>query len=346
MANKQLFDKSSQFGQSFLRLLILLTLIVLLLTGCSQKYPAICPSSTPVGLVEAEDIAQDASLPFRFPLEASTIDDSLFFSWFGVSNECMPDIKDCYGYPERLYHAAEDYKVPAGTPVYAMADGQISFSGRAGGYGWLILIDHPQVNLYSLYGHLSPSRWKLKSGMEVKRGDLIAYLGNSDENGGSVDEPLEPHLHFGVRAGQITDYPGRGEWRFMAGWIHYCPQDLGWLQPSRVITNQDIPLGGYPQPEVPFLTHRGFEILLTSIYTLGGAGMVAFAVRKKQRFFMVLPGILVIAAGIVFYNNHVLSTYTLLGLGIPILASGIYYFVRGCLPKPPDQSPRTSIKSS
>ena len=118
--------------------------------------------------------------------------------------------------------------------------------GRTGGYGWLIIIDHPQVNLYSLYGHLSPSRWKLESGTEVKRGDLIAYLGDSDENGGSADEPLEPHLHFGVRAGQTADYPAKGEWRFMAGWIRLCPQDLGWLQPSVVITRQETPCWRIP----------------------------------------------------------------------------------------------------
>jgi hypothetical protein len=32
----------------------------------------------------------------------------------------------------------------------------------------------------------------------------LAYLGDSDENGGSAEQPLEPHLHFGIRAGQRT----------------------------------------------------------------------------------------------------------------------------------------------
>ena len=155
-------------------------------------------------------------------------------------------MEDCYKHPVRLFHAAEDYKRPAGTPVYAMADGRISFSGTAGGYGWLILIDHSQANLYSLYGHLSPSRWKLASGTEVKRGDSIAYLGNPDENGGSAESPLEPHLHFGMRAGQTADYPSPGEWRFMAGWIRPCPHDLGWLQPSGSSLARKSPPAGIP----------------------------------------------------------------------------------------------------
>jgi len=288
--------------------------------------------------MDADEIASDDSLPFRFPLDESTIDEDFFFGWFGISNECTPDIVDCYVYPVRLFQAAEDYKRPAGTPVYAMADGRMSFSGPASGYGWLIIIDHPQANLYSLYGHLSPSRWKLETGTEVKRGDLIAFLGDSDENGGSEESPVVPHLHFGIRAGQTADYPARGEWRYMAGWIRLCPQDLGWLQPSRVITSQEIPAGGYPQPRVGFLTRWGFELIISGIYTIGGAGMIAFAVRKKLRFLLLIPGMIAIAAGIVFHNNGMVSTYTLLVIGILMMAVGNYLYIRRLTPKRLDQS--------
>jgi murein DD-endopeptidase MepM/ murein hydrolase activator NlpD len=326
---------NSMFSQ---RLLISLGFVTLLLAACSTQYPETCPSSTPIGLIAADEIASDDSLPFRFPLGESTIDETLFYGWFGVDNQCPPDIVDCYEDPVRQYHAAEDYRRPAGTPVYAMADGRMSFSGPAGGYGWLIIIDHPQANLYSLYGHLSPSRWKLEAGTEVKRGDLIAYLGNPDENGGSVEEPLEPHLHFGIRAGQSVDYPGRGEWRFMAGWIRLCPQDLGWLQPSLIITSQKISTGGYPQPKVAFLTRWGLELFISGIYTIGGAGMLVYAIRKKSRFFMIFLGIIAIAAGIVFRSNGMVSTYTLLVIGILILAVGIYHYIRRLNLKPLDQS--------
>ncbi len=115
-------------------------LAALLLTGCSAEYTQSCPASTPIGLLDADEIASDNSLPFHFPLDESTVDYNLFFGWFSVSNECTPNIKDCYEFPEVEFHAAEDYKRSAGTPVYAMADGLISFSGPADGYGWLIII--------------------------------------------------------------------------------------------------------------------------------------------------------------------------------------------------------------
>ena len=317
-----------QDGRAGPRLWTHLGALVLLLTACSTQYPETCPSSTPVRLMDAHEIASDDSLPFHFPLEEFADDDTFFFGWFGASNECTPDIVDCYEYRKRKFHAAEDYKRPAGTPVYAMADGRISFSGTAGGYGWLIIIDHPQANLYSLYGHLSPSRWKLETGAELKRGDMIAYLGDPDENGGSKEKPLEPHLHFGIRAGQTADYPARGEWRFQAGWIRLCPQDLGWLQPSLVIAGQEIPAGGYPQPEIGFLTRWGLELLVFIAYAIGGVGMLLLAIKKKLRLMALLPGTIVTAAGVVLYNNRTLNTYGLLLLGISMLVVGIYYSIR------------------
>jgi hypothetical protein len=249
-------------------------------------------------------------------------------------------VADCKEPATLQFHAAEDYKRPAGTPVFAMADGIIRFSGTAGGYGWLIVIDHPQANLYSLYGHLSPSRWKLKAGAEVKRGDLIGYLGDSDENGGSIDAPLEPHLHFGLRAGQVADYPTRGEWRFQAGWIKLCPQDVGWLQPSLVITSQAVPAEGFPQPEIGFLTRWGMDILITSAYALGGVGMLIVALRWKARVLLLLPGIVAIVAGIVLRHNRTVSSYTLLWMGLLIFAVGLYLFLRRPISESPEQDRR------
>ncbi len=318
--------KDQKNNMSNPRLLTIIVFATFLLASCTTKYPESCPSSTPIGLLNADEIASDESLLFRFPLDESATDAELYFGWFGIFN--WFDGKFLWDQPVRQFHAAEDYKRPAGTPVYAMADGRISFSGTAGGYGWLIIIDHPQANLYSLYGHLSPSRWKQASGTDVKLGDLIAYLGDPDENGGSAESPLEPHLHFGIRAGQRDDYPGRGEWRWMAGWIRLCPQDIGWVQPSLVITSQEILVGGYPQLEVPFWIRWGQELIITSLYSICGAGILVGVIRKKWRLFLIFPGFLVSAAGIVFHNNRMIGTYALLVLGIIMTAVGVLLFVR------------------
>jgi len=130
-------------------------------------------------------------------------------------------------------HTAEDSFAPAGTPVYAIGDGIISYSGRAGGYGWLIIIDHPAENVYSLYGHLSTRRWKRDTGT-VEKGELIAYLGEPWEA-----ETMVSHIHFGLRMGQMADYPVYGDRRWMAGYTAARPDLLGWFHPSRIIGETD-----------------------------------------------------------------------------------------------------------
>lgn len=297
-------------------------ILILFLAACNTEYPESCPSySSDFNLSEAKTYSADDSLPFQFPLDKYEPGSPKYKSSFVMMGRSSRDT------PYK-YHAAEDSHHPPGTPVYAMADGYISFSGRAGGYGWLIIIDHPQANLYSLYGHLSPSRWRLRSGTDVKKGELIAYLGDPDENGGSKKNPLVPHLHFGIRAGQTADYPGKGEWRFMAGWIYPCPQDLGWLQPSLVITSQEIPAGGYPQPKVNFLTRWGMEMLIIVAYGLSGGVMLIQRIKKKSIFSLLFPGLVLILASILFYRGHMVSTYALLGIGIVVMLCGIYAFIR------------------
>ena len=170
--------------------------------GCTETTGA-CLPQPPVDLSRALAYAENDQLDFQFPLDE-------------LGNDVRPSPAVFCTSGNGEYHAAEDYHLPAGTPVYAIADGNISFSGPMDGYGWLIIIDHPQANIYSLYGHLSPSRSRLESG-PVKRGDFIAYLGDPDENGGSPEQPLKPHLHFGIRAGQRIDSPGMGEGRWQAG---------------------------------------------------------------------------------------------------------------------------------
>ena len=288
-------------------------------TGCAQNTGP-CPMQPYADLSSADTFAEDDALPFRFPLDDADPHTTEYFTKF-----CTPG-RDKLDAPYD-YHAAEDYFQPAGTPVYTMADGEVSFSGPMGGYGWLIIIDHPQANIYSLYGHLSPSRWYRGTG-PVSKGELIAYLGDDYENGGSLEQPLEPHLHFGIRAGQRSDYPGNGEWRWMAGWIRPCPTDLGWLHPSEVIAGQVIPDGGYPMPETDFLVKWGVETLFGLVYLVSALSVFITATRKNKPFLLILGGVVFTIAGGIFFKDGWRISPLMLALATILLLSGVYRFLK------------------
>lgn len=133
------------------------------------------------------------------------------------------------------FHCAEDALGRGGTPVYAIADGVVSYSGPMDGYGWLITVDHSVHDVYSLYGHLSTRRSKISEGY-VRKGDIIAYLADDDEDGSGGSYPdWGPHLHFGIRQGSVDDYPPTGDGRWMAGYTVAYPPNIGWLRPSTFI---------------------------------------------------------------------------------------------------------------
>ncbi len=95
-------------------------------------------------------------------------------------------------YKVRKMHWGMDFSAPVGTPVYATGNGtvvQVSGSKRSRvGFGLEVKIDHG-YGYETVYGHLSA--FNVKVGQKVKRGDIIAYVGNT---GGST----APHLHYEV----------------------------------------------------------------------------------------------------------------------------------------------------
>lgn len=88
-------------------------------------------------------------------------------------------------------HAGADFAGPVGTPIYATADGVVTFAGWSSGYGRLIKIQH-DFGLETRYAHLNKIR--VQSGQRVQRGQRIGDLGNSGRSTG-------PHLHYEVRVG-------------------------------------------------------------------------------------------------------------------------------------------------
>ena len=98
---------------------------------------------------------------------------------------------------ERNVHMGIDIGGPVGTPCMGFMDGEISHFGynpAAGDYGNVVITKHDigGVPVWALYGHLdAASIVDKRVGQIVESGDVIAWFGAFEENGG-----WEPHLHF------------------------------------------------------------------------------------------------------------------------------------------------------
>lgn len=85
-------------------------------------------------------------------------------------------------------HKGVDYAAAIGTKVKVTADGVISFVGKQGGYGNVVMVNH-QGHYSTVYGHLSRFANGLHRGQRVSQGELIAYVGKTGMATG-------PHLHY------------------------------------------------------------------------------------------------------------------------------------------------------
>ncbi|MCK0089564.1 M23 family metallopeptidase [Rhodococcus sp. HNM0563] len=85
-------------------------------------------------------------------------------------------------------HAGVDIAGPIGTPILAVADGEVIDSGPASGFGMWIRLLHADGTV-TVYGHINDSL--VTVGQKVMAGDQIATMGNRGFSTG-------PHLHFEV----------------------------------------------------------------------------------------------------------------------------------------------------
>lgn len=112
-----------------------------------------------------------------------------------VANKNLKRMASGYGYrihpiyKTRKMHWGMDFSAPEGTAVYATGDGIIKNAKRSKrGYGNQVRIDHG-YGYETFYAHLS--KYTVKRNQEVKRGDIIGYVGNSGTS-------TAPHLHYEV----------------------------------------------------------------------------------------------------------------------------------------------------
>jgi murein DD-endopeptidase MepM/ murein hydrolase activator NlpD len=120
-----------------------------------------------------------------------------------VSNKGLTRVASGFGYrihpiyKTTILHTGIDFTSPIGTEIYATGNGtieKVEYNGR--GYGNNVTIDHG-YGYETLYGHMS--RFNVRPGQRVKRGDIIGYVGNTGSSTG-------PHVHYEViKNGQKID---------------------------------------------------------------------------------------------------------------------------------------------
>jgi murein DD-endopeptidase MepM/ murein hydrolase activator NlpD len=95
-------------------------------------------------------------------------------------------------YKIRKFHYGIDFTAPTGTEIYVTGDGTVEkIESSLRGYGNSVIINHG-YGLKTIYGHMS--RFNVKQGQKVKRGDIIGFVG-------STGLSTAPHLHYEVERG-------------------------------------------------------------------------------------------------------------------------------------------------
>jgi murein DD-endopeptidase MepM/ murein hydrolase activator NlpD len=85
-------------------------------------------------------------------------------------------------------HNGLDFTAPTGTPIYATGDGRVSVAHFSPTYGNVVYIDHG-FHFETRYAHMNS--YIIKNGDEIKRGQIIGYVGDTGTSVGS-------HLHYEV----------------------------------------------------------------------------------------------------------------------------------------------------
>lgn len=112
-----------------------------------------------------------------------------------VSNEDLTRTASGYGwrihpiYKIKKLHEGMDFTAPVGTKIYATGDGVVEeVKNSKRGYGKRVVIDHG-FGYKTRYAHMN--EFNVQRGEQVKRGDVIGYVGNSGLS-------VAPHLHYEV----------------------------------------------------------------------------------------------------------------------------------------------------
>ena len=126
------------------------------------------------------------STPIITPVDA---EEYWFSSGFGWRRSPLTGVKE--------FHDGLDISAAEGTPIVAPADGRVIKIGYDKYLGKYLQVDHGW-GCTTKYGHLSG--FHVTSGQEVKRGEVIAFMGSTGSSTG-------PHLHYQIEVNGKTVNP-------------------------------------------------------------------------------------------------------------------------------------------
>lgn len=108
------------------------------------------------------------------------------------------------GFTGKSGHKGWDIAASCGTPIYAIADGKVFYTGNGKdlSHAYMVMIDH-ENGVYSQYAHVL-SNIPVSQNQPVKKGQVIAYVGSTGNSTGC-------HLHLELSEGCSWSYPSRNE---------------------------------------------------------------------------------------------------------------------------------------
>jgi lipoprotein NlpD len=106
-------------------------------------------------------------------------------------------VTSAFGERNGAFHDGIDISAPAGTEIYAAADGEVVYSAELTGYGNTVIVRHGG-GYVTVYAH--NDRNHVREGALVRQGQVIASLGRTGRTTG-------PNLHFEVRKNNIARNP-------------------------------------------------------------------------------------------------------------------------------------------
>ncbi|HJO75231.1 MAG TPA: M23 family metallopeptidase [Rhodospirillales bacterium] len=126
------------------------------------------------------------------------------------------------------YHAGVDWALPEGTPILAVADGQVIDRDEElhKSRGKFVVIEHgsPHDGLYSSYVHLSG--FNVNSNQAVKKGQVIGFVGKTGKGATYI------HLHLNI-FGKETIRVGNRKWKYRYDYLQLLSGDMSPIDPAR-----------------------------------------------------------------------------------------------------------------